>query len=154
MTGREDTGIVQWVEETQQQLKKAEKIREQTLSELARSESAALLATISEEKNLFVYRELKNFGSPGMRLVADMVRNKLKTVIGLLYENIGGRLSYLLFTGDALLQQYPANKLIKDLGKILGGGGGGKPHMAEGGGGDPSKIDKAVSFLNKLIKPT
>ncbi|UCC12981.1 MAG: alanine--tRNA ligase [candidate division WOR-3 bacterium] len=153
LTGREDTGIVRWVEETQQQLKKAEKIREQTLSELARSESAAFLATISKKKSLFVYRELKNFGSPGMRLVADIVRNKAKTVVGLLYENIGGRLSYLLFTGEDLLNRYPASKIIKEFGKIVGGGGGGRPHMAEGGGGNPAKLDEAISFLKKLVKP-
>ncbi len=154
LTGREDTGIVRWVEETQQQLKKAEKVREQTLSELARSESAAFLATISKKKSLFVCRELKNFGSPGMRLVADIVRNKAKTVVGLLYENIGGRLSYLLFTGDDLLKRYPANKIIKEFGKIVGGGGGGRPHMAEGGGGDPAQLDEAIAFLEKLINPT
>jgi len=151
LTGREDENIVKWVEETQQQIKKTEKEREETLTELARSEAAALLATISKDMSVFVCKELKNFGSQGMRLVADLVRQKAKNVVGLLYENIDGNLNVLIFVGEDLLKQYPANKIIKDIGKIIGGGGGGRPHLAEGGGGDPEKIEAAVMFLKKVL---
>ena len=40
---------------------------------------------------------------------------------------------------------------MKEVSKILGGGGGGRPHLAEGGGGDPKKIKEAISFLENLL---
>jgi alanyl-tRNA synthetase len=154
LTGQESDNIVKWVEETQQHLKKTEKEKEQTLTELARTEAAVLLTMISEDRIAVVSKELRNFGSLGMRLVADLVRQKTKNIIGLLYENIDGKLNILIFVGENVIKQHPANRLIKDISNIIGGGGGGRPHMAEGGGGDPDKINEAVSFLEKLVKPS
>ena len=45
-----------------------------------------------------------------------------------------------------------AGKFAGDLAKILGGGGGGKPHLATAGGKDISKLEEAISSLPKIIK--
>ena len=45
-----------------------------------------------------------------------------------------------------------ACKLIKEIGKELGGGGGGRPDMAQGGGTRVERVEKAVERLRKLIK--
>ncbi|MDD1725075.1 MAG: DHHA1 domain-containing protein, partial [Methanospirillum sp.] len=45
-----------------------------------------------------------------------------------------------------------AGDLIKEICVILGGKGGGKPNLAQGGGPDVSRIDEAVAAGERLIK--
>lgn len=151
LIGSKDKSLIKWVKETQQQLRKTEKEYEDALAELANTEAMVLLAKMWEEKGNFIAQELKNFGPKGMRMVADIIREKARSSIGILYEKMRGKLNYLVFVGKDHIKKHPANKLIKELSGILGGGGGGRPHMAEGGGGDPSKIHDAVAFLRKKL---
>ncbi len=151
LVGSTNKDLVKWVNETQQQFRQIEKEYENALNELARTEAMVLLAKLYQEKNNFISQELKNYGPKGMRMVADMIREKAKDSVGFLYENVNNRISYLIFVGDNKVKTLPAVKLIKEISKILGGGGGGKPHLAEGGGGDPAKVKVAIEQLKKLI---
>lgn len=45
-----------------------------------------------------------------------------------------------------------AGKIVGSVAKILGGGGGGRPHMATAGGKDTSKINDALEELNEIVK--
>ncbi len=152
LVGGKHMNLVKWVDESLQKFRETERSFHEALAELARTEATVLLAKMWEEKSNFIAQELKNYGQKGMRMVADIIREKAKNVLGLLYENINGKINYLIFVGPAREKQHPANKLIKDLTKIIGGGGGGRPHMAEGGGGDPQKIPEAILFLKKMIQ--
>jgi alanyl-tRNA synthetase len=80
-----------------------------------------------------------------------MVREQSPDSSGILYQETSGKINYLLYVGPELVKRFPANKLIKEVSRILGGGGGGRPHLAEGGGGDPKKIAEAVVYLEKTI---
>jgi alanyl-tRNA synthetase len=44
-----------------------------------------------------------------------------------------------------------ATDFVKQVGKELGGGGGGKPHFATAGGKDPAKLDGALKAAEKMI---
>ena len=100
----------------------------------------------------FIAKELKNYGQKGLRLVADIVREKAKRSVGFLYETVDNKVNYLIFVGQDIVNERSANKLIKEVSSVLGGGGGGKPHMAEGGGGDPKKISETVDFLKSKLQ--
>ncbi len=152
LVGGKNVDLVNWVSDSLQKFKETEKAYQETLSELARSEAMVLLAKLWEEKSNFIAKELKNYGSQGMRLVADMIRAKTKKALGIFYEKKKGKIYYLIFVGDEFVNKLPANNLIREVSKILGGGGGGRPHMAEGGGGDPTKISQAIDFLKSKIK--
>ena len=45
-----------------------------------------------------------------------------------------------------------AGKIAGDVARILGGGGGGKPHLATAGGKDVSKISEALESLPQIIQ--
>ncbi len=57
----------------------------------------------------------------------------------------------LKLTGDLVKKGLHAGKIIKDVARIAGGGGGGRPDMATAGGKDVDKIDAALSEAEKLI---
>ncbi len=82
--------------------------------------------------------QLKNLG--------DELRAALATRgIGLLALEIDGKAQLVCVVTDDLKKQYPAGKLVGIAAKALGGGGGGKPHMATAGGKDLDKLDEVLA---------
>ncbi len=70
-----------------------------------------------------------------LRLVSDRVRELLKEkYAGLLTGGEGPRIRYVVFISPDLQVSLPAGKLAQAVGPAMGGGGGGKPDLAEGGG--------------------
>jgi alanyl-tRNA synthetase len=45
-----------------------------------------------------------------------------------------------------------AGEVVKEVSKIVGGTGGGKPHLAQGGGKDLERLDEALDSLPEIIK--
>ena len=62
-----------------------------------------------------------------------------------------GKANLLVAVTPDLSKKYRAGDLVKELSKTLGGRGGGKPEMAQAGGGDPSKLDAALSRAYELV---
>ena len=48
--------------------------------------------------------------------------------------------------------QAHAGKLVGAVAKLVGGGGGGQPHMAQAGGKDPAKLDEALAAVPDIVK--
>jgi alanyl-tRNA synthetase len=139
----------------QELLKSRSELAQERLEEIMQTmvkEMKELLDNMKGEKARIICREFHNFGSTALRNIADEIRNYKKDSIGLLYEEEKGKINYLIFVGENLVHEYPAHELIKDVSDIMGGGGGGRPHMAEGGGGDPQKLDEVIIFLKDKIK--
>jgi len=51
-----------------------------------------------------------------------------------------------------LTDRYKAGKIAGALAKIVGGGGGGKPDMAQAGGSNPSKLPEAIEAAAELMR--
>ena len=59
------------------------------------------------------------------------------------------RIQLIAYVSKNLIPTYNAGKIIKDLTAIIGGSGGGRPDVAQGGGKDASKIAEAFDSLKK-----
>jgi len=147
-----DVNLADRVNEIQQQLKELEKANQENRVKLAQIEAKKLLEKVVKGKQHFIMHEFKNFGFDGMRLIADSIRDEATNIIGVFYEEVNGKVNYLVFVSANLLKDHPANKLIKEISKIWGGGGGGKPYLAEGGGADPKKVREVANYLQGLLK--
>jgi alanyl-tRNA synthetase len=148
-----DKDLLKKVHEFQKRMKDLEKVNQENALRLARVEAKELIARIRKEKHTVISHRFEHYPKDTLRAVADFVREQAKDSIGLFYQEVEGKLMYLLFVGPNLVRKYPANKLITKISKVLGGGGGGRPHLAEGGGGDPKKIKSAIALLEKTVKP-
>ena len=58
----------------------------------------------------------------------------------------------VLVTEDLTKKNYHAGNILKEIAKIIGGTGGGKPYMAQGGGKKPELLDKALDQIPKIVK--
>ena len=55
-------------------------------------------------------------------------------------------------TKDLMDKGFHAGKLIKEVATRCGGGGGGRPDMAQAGGKDPEKLDSALAYVEEWVK--
>lgn len=147
-----DTDLVKKASDAQERIKTLEKTNQETCMRLAYIEAEDIVKHAQQQKTRVIAHQFKTFDPEAIRMVADAVRAKMHDVVGLFYSEQKKKMSYVVFVGDSLVKQSPAHKLINSISKIVGGGGGGKPHLAEGGGGNPQKVAEAVAYLKEKFK--
>jgi alanyl-tRNA synthetase len=88
-----------------------------------------------------------------LKSMGDELRNKIKSGIGLMIAEVEDKVQMVCVVSDDLIKEknLSAGKIVGDIAKILGGGGGGRSHLATAGGKDASKIDEALSSLSTII---
>src|SRR5262249_23241596 len=88
-----------------------------------------------------------------LRSLAERLQERLKSGIVVLgaITNDHPHLA-ITVTPDLVKQGYHAGKLARKLAEIIGGGGGGKPNMAQAGGRDAQKLPEALEQVNNLLK--
>jgi alanyl-tRNA synthetase len=108
--------------------------------ELARQ--AANAETVGGVKLLAA--RVDGLGSQEARVLADDVRRMLGSGIVILGRAEGDKASILVAVTDDLKARIGAGDLVKELARIIGGGGGGRSDIAEAGGKDPARLDEAL----------
>jgi alanyl-tRNA synthetase len=86
--------------------------------------------------------------------LADTIREKLKLTIGVLAGIVDGKIVLVATVTDDLIKSkgIKAGDVVKEVSKIVGGTGGGKSHLAQGGGKDLEKLDVALNRLPEIVK--
>jgi alanyl-tRNA synthetase len=88
----------------------------------------------------------------GMRELGDHVRARLGSGVVVLVAEADTRVLWVTMATKDITGKVHAGHLARDLAAITGGGGGGRPDMAEAGGKDPSRIPEALQRLPELVK--
>ncbi|MEK3797879.1 alanine--tRNA ligase [Peribacillus sp. FSL H8-0477] len=88
-----------------------------------------------------------------LRAMADDLKEKLGSAIIVLGSAQGDKVNLIAaVTKDYIAQGFHAGKVIKEVATRCGGGGGGRPDMAQAGGKDPEKLDAALNFVEEWVK--
>ena len=89
-----------------------------------------------------------------LKSMGDELRNKINGGIGLMIAEVEDKVQMVCVVTDDLIKEkkLSAGKIVGDVAKILGGGGGGKPHLATAGGKDSSKIDEALNQFSSIVE--
>jgi alanyl-tRNA synthetase len=121
--------------------------------ELAKIKAESLLKQVEVIKGVNVLiAKLPSARLEILREIADFLRDKLKSVVLVLASVDGDRPVFLAaVTQDLVAKGYDAGKIVREVAKVTGGGGGGKPNMAQAGGKDKSKLDEALRVAKGLI---
>ncbi len=87
-----------------------------------------------------------------MRQLADQIRDRLPGSVILLAAEQNGKVALVAMADrEAVKAGAHAGQLVKEAARITGGGGGGRPDMAQAGGKDPSKIEPALEAVHALL---
>jgi alanyl-tRNA synthetase len=88
----------------------------------------------------------------GMRHLSDTLMSKIKSGVVVLGRSEEDKVSFIVRVSDDLTDRVKAGKIVQEIAPIVGGRGGGKPDMAEGGGTDASKLPEALEASYKSIE--
>ncbi len=97
-------------------------------------------------------REASGLDSSGMRQLSDTLLARTGTGVVVLGRSGDGKVSLIVRTSPDLLKRVPAGQVIKELAPLVGGRGGGKPDMAEGGGNQPENLASALEASYGIIE--
>jgi alanyl-tRNA synthetase len=97
-------------------------------------------------------REATGLDAAGMRQLSDTLLARIKSGVVVLGRSSDGKVSLIVRTSPDLTKKVPAGQVIKELAPIVGGRGGGKPDMAEGGGNQPEKLSEALEASFVVIE--
>ena len=95
--------------------------------------------------------ELKDVGGKELRDIADKLKDKIGSVVIVLAAVNNGKVSLISGVTKDLTSKYQAGKILNHVAIQIGGKGGGRPDMAQGGGTKPEKLTKALKSVRELI---
>jgi alanyl-tRNA synthetase len=88
----------------------------------------------------------------GLRELGDQLKEKLGEGVVVLVSEKDGKVNLIaMATEGAMAKGAHAGNLIKGIAALVGGGGGGRPNMAQAGGKNPAGIDAAISECAKVL---
>lgn len=89
----------------------------------------------------------------GLRDLGDQLKAKLSEGVVVLISDVDGKVNMVAMATDGAMKQGAhAGNLIKGIAALVGGGGGGRPNMAQAGGKNPAGIEKAVAEAQKVLE--
>ncbi len=89
----------------------------------------------------------------GLRDLGDQLKEKLGQGVVVIASEVDGKVNLIaMATDDAMSKGAHAGNLIKGIAALVGGGGGGRPNMAQAGGKNPAGIPDAVAKVSEVLE--
>ncbi|MFQ5828979.1 MAG: alanine--tRNA ligase [Candidatus Methylomirabilia bacterium] len=88
----------------------------------------------------------------GLRAVVDSVREGVESAVICLGSVREGKVGLVAAVTKDLARRFNAGKLIQEVAKMVGGGGGGRPDLAQAGGKDPAMLDQALTLVYEWVR--
>ncbi|HJT67658.1 MAG TPA: alanine--tRNA ligase [Pyrinomonadaceae bacterium] len=149
------TEIVNAVSRLQDELKKARREADELRLKIA-SGAAGASANGDESREIagvkVLAREASGLDAPAMRQLSDTLLARIKSGVVILGRSGDGKVSLIVRTSADLTGRVPAGQVIKELAPIVGGRGGGKADMAEGGGNQPENLAAALQKSYEVVE--
>ncbi|MCT8976926.1 alanine--tRNA ligase [Clostridium sp. CX1] len=140
------------------ELKEREKEITELKSKLAGNAEDDILNSVREIKGVKLFTGvLKDIDGDALRDLADKIRSKGEDCVVLLGSTVEEKVQFVAMASKGAIEKGAhCGKLIKEVASIAGGGGGGRPDMAQAGGKLPEKLEEAVAsssaVMEKLVK--
>jgi alanyl-tRNA synthetase len=96
--------------------------------------------------------EVQGQDAAGLRLVLDKLRDQLASGVIVLGAAENGKCSVCVAVSNDLTDRVQAGKIVKELAPIVGGGGGGRPDMAQAGGKSPENLPKLLETAPNVLR--
>ena len=119
-----------------------------------RNEAETMLKRVEEVEGVNVVAGRTSATNPeAMREMGDFLRTRLSSVVVVLSAVINGSpLLVTMVTPDLVDKGLHAGNLARDTAKVMGGGGGGRPEMAQAGGKQVEKLEEALQAVPGLVR--
>ncbi len=140
------------IETTQTELKEAQKEIESIKKDKAKSEIDNVLDSKFEiDEGFGLVYKFENMDVATLRDLADSVKDKLGKAVVVFATINEGKLNFVAAASNEISKKYNAGNIVREVAKICGGSGGGRPTMATAGASDLTKVDEALDFAKELL---
>ena len=135
--------------------KRLEKQLAQLESKLARTQAHDLVTAAKPVAGVTVLvPRLRGLDPDALRSVVDTLRDRLPSGIIVLGSAVDGKVNLVAAVSKDLTKRFPAGRLVQEIAKMVGGGGGGRPDLAQAGGKDASQLDEALAAVAGWVERT
>ena len=148
--GEIDSRISALVNEVKEKDKEIQKLN----AELTKLKSADVFSKPVDVEGLELYvAKIEGTTPDALRSMGDDIKNKGDNVVALIAGVNGEKANLVAVCGkNAIAKGVKAGDLVREIAKLAGGGGGGRPDSAMAGAKDLSKLDSAVSAVEETVR--
>ena len=141
------------VEQTMSDLRAMSKKVEKLNGKIASMQMVDLFNVSRDVKGVnVVSTKLEDATADVLRTMGDGIKEKAPNMVAVLSSVNGEKVNLLCVCGaEAVKKGAHAGKIIKEVAKIVGGGGGGRPDSATAGGKNPAKLEEALEAVNNIV---
>lgn len=145
--------VINKIENLMESNKANEKEIHKLRSEMAKESAGDILSEKKDVKGVsLIAKRVDNMEAEDLRNMADSIRDNLESgVVVLSSVNDGKILFTAMITKDVVKQGAHAGNILREVAKITGGGGGGRPDMAQAGGKNVDKLDEAMEQVESVL---
>ena len=146
--------LVEKIEHLQAELKALQSENESLKSKAAKDALGDVMNQMKEVKGVsYIAARADGVDMNGLRDLGDQLKNKISEGVIVLVSETEGKVNLIaMATEQAMSKGAHAGNLIKGIAGFVGGGGGGRPNMAQAGGKDPAGIDKAIEQVGMVLE--
>ena len=146
--------VAEKITHLQAEVKSLQSENESLKSKLAQGSLGDVMNQIVDVKGVkLLAAKVEGVDMNGLRDLGDQLKEKIGEGVVVLAAVNGGKVNLLAMATDAAQKAGAhAGNLIKGVAAIVGGGGGGRPNMAQAGGKNPEKADEAVKAAAGILE--
>lgn len=150
----EPANLAKKIQSLQEELKALQSENEKLKAKLANQAAGDVDSQIKEIRGVKVLAmSVPDVDMNGLRNLGDQMKEKLGEGVVVLASSMGGKVSLLaMATDEAMKQGAHAGNLIREIASVVGGGGGGRPNMAQAGGKNPDGIPAAIEKVADVLE--
>lgn len=148
------TDIVTKICSMQEELKALSRENDKLKAKLAKAAAGDMTSSAEEVNGIqILVNQLSDVDMNGMRDLGDEAKQKLGEAIVVFAAENGGKVNLMATATDGAVKKGAhAGNLIKEIASLVGGGGGGRPNMAQAGGKNPAGIPDALARAKEVAK--
>lgn len=146
--------LVARIQSLQNEMKEIQRENDSLHAKMSNIEASSIMNRVMDIDGVSVLaQQVQVADANGLRTMADDIKNKIGSGILVLASVQGEKVQIIAgVTKDLIEKGYHAGNLVKEVASRCGGGGGGRPDMAQAGGKDPSKVKEALEFVPEWVK--
>ena len=145
--------LVTKVNQNQNEQRELRRALEKLRTKLIQQETNSFLLASKDVKGVkLITAVLEEADSDALRSAGDYLKSKSEDIVAVLASVAAEKISFIAVCGKgAVARGVKAGEIIKNVTKIAGGSGGGKPDVAMGGGKDVMKVDDALAAVDEIV---
>lgn len=146
--------IIEKLEHLMSEMKALQSENESLKSKLAKDALGDVMDNVCEVKGVKVLAaKLDGVDMNGLRDLGDQLKEKLGEGVVVLASSMNEKVSLMATATDGAIKLGAhAGNIVKEIASLVGGGGGGRPNMAQAGGKNPAGIDEAVAKVKAVVE--